>query len=111
MKLLVNVLSFGQWSSSELLGNVLREVLAEFIVASAIDTLDKPREEWDAYDLLSPQGLKIEIKSSSYLQSWGQTGLSKILFGIQPTTAWESEEGRSKEFKRQTDIYVFCLII
>jgi hypothetical protein len=106
----VNVLSFWQWSSSELLGNALRGVLAEFIVASAIDALEKPREEWDAYDLLSAQGLKIEIKSSSYLQSWAQTKLSKIRFGIQPTTAWESMEDQCKEFKRQADIYVFCVL-
>jgi len=85
-------------------------VLAEFIVASAIGVLEKPREEWDAYDLLSPLGLKIEIKSSSYLQSWEQKKLSKIIFGIQPTTAWEGSEGRSKEFKRQADIYVFCVL-
>jgi hypothetical protein len=106
----ITVLSFWQWSSSELLGNALRGVLAEFIVASAIDVLEKPREEWDAYDLLSPQGLKIEIKSSSYLQSWEQTKLSKIIFGIQPTSAWESSKGRSEVFKRQADIYIFCVL-
>ena len=50
-KLPIDVLSFWQWSSSELLGNALRGVLAEFIVASTIDVLDNPREEWDAYDL------------------------------------------------------------
>ena len=45
----LNVLSFWQWSSSELLGNALRGMLAEFIVASTIDVLETPREEWDAY--------------------------------------------------------------
>ena len=104
------MLSFWQWSSSELLGNALRGILAEFIVASSIDVLNNPREEWDAYDLITPQGLKIEIKSSSYLQSWGQAELSKITFGIQPTAAWDSSEGRSKEIKRQSDIYIFCVL-
>ena len=56
--------------------------MAEFIVASAIEVLEKPREEWDAYDLIAKSGLKIEIKSSSYLQSWEQSELSKIIFGI-----------------------------
>ena len=102
-----NILSFWQWSSSELLGNALRGVLAEFIVASAIDVLEKPREEWDAYDLVTKQGLKIEIKSSSYLQSWKQTGLSKILFGIRPTIDWKDKK---EELKRQADIYVFCVL-
>ena len=37
--------------------------MAEFIVASAIDVLKKPREEWDAYDLETKNGLKIEINT------------------------------------------------
>jgi hypothetical protein len=84
--------------------------LAEFIVASAIDVLKKPREEWDAYDLITNDGLKIEIKSSSYLQSWEQSELSKIIFGIQPTIVWENNNKRSNEAKRQADIYVFCVL-
>lgn len=107
----LNVLSFWQWSSSELLGNALRGVLAEFIVASTIDTLDKPREEWDAFDLITKSGLKIEIKSSAYLQSWHQNELSKIIFGIQPTVEWEAKTNqRAKESKRQSDIYIFCVL-
>ena len=106
----LNVLSFWQWSSSELLGNALRGVLAEFIVASTIDVLESPREEWDAYDLITKSGLKIEIKSSAYLQSWNQTRLSKIIFGIQPTVLWDENNKRSKEAKRQADIYVFCVL-
>ncbi len=105
-----NVLSFWQWSSSELLGNALRGVLAEFIIASAIDVLEKPREEWDAYDLVTNQGLKVEIKSSSYLQSWRQDRLSNIIFGIQPTLVWEDMNKRSQQPQRQADIYVFCVL-
>ncbi len=105
-----NILSFWQWSNSELLGNTLRGVLAEFIVASAIDVLKKPREEWDAYDLVTKQGLKIEIKSSSYLQSWQQTELSKIIFGIKPTYALTDINQYSEISKRQSDIYVFCVL-
>ena len=106
----LNVLSFWQWSSSELLGNALRGVLAEFIVASTIDVLEQPREEWDAYDLITKSGLKIEIKSSAYLQSWNQTELSKIIFGIQPTVLWDENNKRSKDAKRQADVYVFCVL-
>ena len=110
-ELSLNVLSFWKWSSSELLGNALRGILAEFIVASTIDILDKPREEWDAYDLKTKNGLKIEIKSSSYLQSWEQVKLSKIIFGIQPTSDWDySINKRNKEKIRQSDIYIFCVL-
>ena len=93
------------------MGNALRGILAEFIVASTIDILDKPRDEWDTYDLKTKNGLKIEIKSSSYLQSWEQTELSKIIFGIQPTSSWDySINKRSKEKIRQSDIYIFCVL-
>ena len=74
-----DVSAFWRWSSSDLLGNALRGVLAEFIVASALGITERPREEWDAYDLITPSGLKVEVKSSAYLQSWQQTKLSKIM--------------------------------
>ncbi|RLA80266.1 MAG: hypothetical protein DRG78_11300 [Epsilonproteobacteria bacterium] len=106
-KLPIDVLSFWQWSSSELLGNALRGVLAEFIVASTIDVLDNPREEWDAYDLQTKKGLKIEIKSSAYLQSWEQKKLSNISFGIQPTG---DSQSNSTIRTRKSDIYVFCVL-
>ena len=105
-----NVLSFWQWSNSDLLGNSLRGILAEYIVASAIGVLQKPREEWEAYDLVSLEGLKIEIKSSSYLQSWEQNKFSKILFGIKPTVTWQNDDKKRAGLKRQADLYVFCVL-
>jgi len=106
-KLPFDVSTFWQWSSSELLGNALRGVLAEFIIASALGITEKPREEWDAYDLITPRGLKIEVKSSAYLQSWEQTKLSKIIFGIQPTEDILVNNG---EKIRRSDVYVFCVL-
>ena len=103
----IDVLSFWQWSSSELLGNTLRGVLAEFIVASTIDGVDKPRDEWDPYDLETKNGLKIEVKSSSYFQSWQQKRKSTINFGIQPT---EDEYSGSGIKERRADLYVFCVL-
>ena len=93
------------------MGNALRGVLAEFIVASTIDILDKPREEWDAYDLKTKNGLKIEIKSSSYLQSWEQLKLSTISFGIQETSDFDYKTKKyDKQKMRQSDIYIFCVL-
>ena len=103
----LNVLSFWQWSSSELLGNALRGKLAEYIVASAIDGLDRLREEWDEFDLITKSGLKIEIKSSSYIQSWSQSNHSKISFGIQPTRSSLSKDSTRS---RKADIYIFCVL-
>ena len=110
-KLPINVLSFWQWSNSELIGNTLRGVLAEFIVASSIDMVHKPREEWDAFDLETNNGLKIEVKSSAYLQSWKQEKYSNIKFGIQPTIVDNAKNKEKNQVKkRQADLYVFCVL-
>ncbi|MCB0035652.1 MAG: hypothetical protein KDE51_16580, partial [Anaerolineales bacterium] len=47
----LTLLDFWQWSSSDLVNNALRGVLAEFIVASALGCQTPTRTEWDAYDL------------------------------------------------------------
>jgi len=103
----LSVLDFWQWSSSDLLGNAFRGILAEFIVASAFDHLDDLRIEWDEYDLCSKKGLKIEIKSSAYLQSWEQDKLSRISFNIAPTGKSQS---RSPKRTRKSDVYIFCVL-
>ena len=89
--------------------NRQRGILAEFIVASSLNLQKSPREEWDAYDLVTDCGLKIEIKSASYIQSWNQKEFSKINFSIKPTIKWENDN-RSKQKVRQADIYIFCLL-
>jgi hypothetical protein len=110
-KLDSSLLHFWQWSSSEILANTLRGILAEFIVSMDLGCNTDIREEWDAYDLLSQDNIKVEVKSASYLQSWKQDKLSKISFCIQPTYGWDAVTKRSdKELKRQSDVYVFCVL-
>lgn len=101
---------FWRWQSSDLLNNTLRGVLAEFIVAKAlgIDT-ERPREEWGAYDLLFNDQLSIEVKSSSYVQSWEQSTESTPRFTIRPTCGWDSENGYVNKSSRQSDMYIFCV--
>jgi hypothetical protein len=58
---------FWRWNESDLLSNATRGVLAEFLVATAIGIdIRKCREEWAAYDLETPEGIKIEVKSAAY---------------------------------------------
>mgnify|MGYP004615925475 FL=1 len=65
---------------------------------------------WDKYDLLSLEGIAVEVKSSGNLQSWDQDKLSSLEFGIQPTHGWDSSSNTySNEPARQSDIYVFCV--
>jgi hypothetical protein len=62
----VNLLSFWQWSASDLVGNTARGCLAEYIVATALGLTSGVRNDWEAYDL-EFNGWKIEVKSSGHL--------------------------------------------
>lgn len=106
------LIDFWQWSVSDLVSNATRGRFAEFIVASAIKcNLEIIRDEWSPYDLTSPEGIKIEVKSASYLQSWFQRDFSKISFSIKAARIWDSETNRhGTTSSRQSDVYVFCLL-
>jgi hypothetical protein len=107
-----DLLAFWQWSASDLVSNVTRGRLAEFIVATAagID-VNGVRNDWDAYDLTTSDGIKIEVKSAAYLQSWHQARLSDICFRTPRTRAWDAATNRqSGESRRQADVYVFAVL-
>ncbi len=107
----VDLLSFWSWSSSDLVNNTLRGMLAEFIVALALDCDKGVRKEWDAFDIKTSDGIKVEVKSGAYIQSWAQTKLSKIQFDIRPTQGWNADSNTYSAKKvRQSDVYVFCVL-
>lgn len=106
----VSMLEFWSWAHSDILGNAERGILAEFIVAMALHATDKCRTEWDAYDVLTNEGIKIEVKSAAYLQVWEQRNYSKIQFGIKTTNGWDANTNTySPDKKRQADVYIFSL--
>lgn len=110
-KLGFDLLDFWRWSVSDLVSNATRGRLAEYIVARAlgIDT-SGVRDEWAKYDLLTPEGVKVEVKSSGYVQTWNQRTLSKITFMTPKTRAWDPESNlQAKEATRHADVYVFAL--
>lgn len=101
---------FWQWAYSDLVGNAERGAFAEYIVASALGVQNSVRVSWDRYDLLSKEGIAIEVKTSGYIQTWQQNELSKLQFGISPTFGWNSATNEYDSVKaRQSDIYVFCV--
>lgn len=105
------LLGFWQWSSSELLGNTLRGVFAEYLVGTDLDCVSELRQEWDAYDLITKDGIKVEVKSSAYLQSWDQDRLSPIKFGCAQSYGWDARTNSvSDVLCRPSDVYVFCVI-
>ena len=108
----VSVIDFWRWSASDLLSNATRGRFAEFIVARALGIpLDQVRDEWGAYDLLTPDGIRVEVKSAAYIQSWHQSKPSIISFHVPKTRAWNAETNlQETEARRQADVYVFALL-
>lgn len=105
-----NVLDFWQWAYSDIMNNAARGIFAEWLVAKALHAAHGVRTEWDKYDVLTPSGIKVEVKSSGYLQAWHQTKPSKIVFGIAPTFGWNKGTNTYDTIcKRQADVYIFCV--
>ena len=103
-----SVLDFWRFALPDLRMNNARGYLAEYLVTRAVGA-DHPRVEWDAYDVLAPDGTTIEVKASAYLQVWEQRRLSRITFsGLRGSTPVDEPAGTpSKKYK--ADVYVFCL--
>jgi len=106
------LLGFWQWSASDLVSNATRGRLAEYIVARALGLpAYGVRDEWAAYDLITAEGIRLEVKSASYLQSWYQKKPSTILFSVRASRAWNPETNElSREARRQANLYVLALL-
>jgi hypothetical protein len=66
------LLDFWWWAYSDLIDNTERGSIAEYLVAMACNLDNSVRISWDSYDLTMQGGIKIEVKSSAFLQSWKQ---------------------------------------
>ncbi len=63
-----NLLAFWSWSVSDILSNATRGRFAEFVVGTAVGLDPKNlRDEWDAYDLKTDNGIKIEVTYEMFL--------------------------------------------
>jgi hypothetical protein len=107
-----DVLDFWRWSTSDLVTNTTRGVLAEYIVARALRIPTAGvREAWRAFDLQTEDGLRIEVKSAAYVQSWAQKKLSPIKFGVRKSLGWDADTGAMEtKARRRADVYVFALL-
>jgi len=110
------VQDFWRWIGSDLVGNTTRGLFAEYLVGLAVgafsgEETDGVRNEWGAYDLVTPEGVRVEVKSAAYLQGWRQVRENTPRFGIARTTAWDDATGTSSEERgRWSHVYVFCLL-
>jgi len=107
-----SLIDFWRWSVSDILSNATRGRFAEFVVGTAIGlNPENLRDEWGAYDLTTKDGIKIEIKSAAYIQSWNQKRFSTISFSIKPARYWDASTNMNRGApKRHADLYVFCYL-
>jgi hypothetical protein len=108
----LTLFDFWRWSLSDLVSNATRGRLAEFIVANALAiSTNNVRDEWSAYDLQTPEGVRVEVKSAAYIQTWYQSSLSKISFRTPKTRAYDPNTNQlDVDAKRQADVYVFAVL-
>lgn len=94
----VTACEFWQWGFSDLRLNMVRGVLAEFLVAKAVgDPANTLRDPWANYDVETPDGVTIEVKSSAYLQAWTMRRLTKPTFAGLTGRSWAPLTGTSKK--------------
>jgi hypothetical protein len=103
------VRDFWRWAFSDLRANNVRGVFAEWLVARLLDLPLRPRESWASYDLVTPDGVTLEVKAAAYVQSWAQRAPSAIIFGGLRGQTWTPLTGFSGTRTYNADLYVFCL--
>jgi len=104
------VREFWAWALSDLRENVARSRMTEFLVARAVGADAPLRVEWEPYDVLTPSGVTVEVKSSAFLQAWPQRHLSRITFGGLRSRTWSDGSGFAGEAGLHADVYVFALV-
>ena len=88
-----------------------RGVLAEYLVLKALGLTDAVMNDYEAYDAITADGKRIEVKSSAYLQRWSQRKLSDVRFSVRRTKIYDYNLfDFVGEPARQSDIYVFALL-
>jgi hypothetical protein len=105
----VTVRDFWAWALGDLRLNSTRGMLAQFLVAKALGDPRLRDDGWGNFDVLTPEGIKVEVKSSGYLQSWTQRRLSRIVFSGLKARSWDAETRYSAEPEFRADVYVFAV--
>lgn len=106
------VLDFWQWAFSNLQANNVRGIFAEWLVAKLLNIPLNVRDSWIEWDLITQEGVIIEVKTSAYLQTWSQKRPSPIVFtGLKGRKLNSETNQYAEEATYNADIYVFCVQI
>ncbi|MDM8083708.1 hypothetical protein QUV83_02880 [Cellulomonas cellasea] len=105
------VRDFWAYALSDFQQNTARGALAEYLVARAVGAAGD-RVEWDAYDVLAPDGTTIEVKTSGHSQAWARSGPAVIAFSGLPgragKTSWDATTNTYGP-AHVADVYVFAV--
>ena len=86
--------------------------IAEFIVARALGITESQNDQyWTLWDM-TYRDMKIEVKETSYYHSYNEKGKYSTYrsFGIgMAHGSYDTAKSGNSEYKRQSDVYVFCL--
>lgn len=86
--------------------------IAEFLVARALGIYEAHNSAyWTLWDI-TYRNVRIEVKATAYYHLWNDTKISKQrTFSIAKANgSYDSDVAGNKDFCRQNDIYVFCLV-
>ncbi|MDP9359217.1 MAG: hypothetical protein M3R02_28820 [Chloroflexota bacterium] len=105
----VTVRDFWAWALGDLRLNANRGMLAQFLVAKAVGDTRLRDDGWGDFDVLTPERIEVEVKSSGYLQSWQQARPSKIVFSGLMGRRWSAETGYTATPEVRADVFVFAV--
>ena len=61
--------------------------------------------------MTTPSGVKVEVKSAGYIQSWFQKDYSSISFVVKARRGWDALTNVQAQIaSRKADVYVFALL-
>lgn len=105
-----SVSDFWRWAFNDLRDNMTRGVLAEFLVARALGDTSDRRVSYANFDVTTPSGTRVEVKSAGRLQSWPQRTPSNVVFSRIIARAWDPETDTFSEApKVRADVFVFAI--
>ena len=104
-----SMLDFWRWGFSDLLCNDIRGVFGEWMVARLLGIDSPPRDSWAPCDLVTPSGMRIEVKTTAYLQVWNPQPSKTLTFSGLKGRTWTLATGYSATATFNADLYVFCL--
>ncbi|MEU7112934.1 hypothetical protein [Streptomyces sp. NPDC046182] len=102
------VMDFWRYAMPDLRTNTTRGLLAEFLVHRALGARVR-NVEWESFDVLTGDGLRVEVKASAYVQGWDQRGPTPVRFTRLRGRAWSPQTGGPAESTYNADVYVFAL--